>query len=103
MDVYGFDKTPILKTLRRYIEAAKARAAAGDFVKAVNLCIEGGDHDLAARWLCDGFWQQLPYNGLVTNSNRAQICDLEQLSVRVHTSQSGLRDEVQGTPSLCSY
>jgi len=94
MDVYGFDKTPILITLRCYIEAGKVRAAARDFVKAVNLFIEGGDHDLAAQCLCDAFWQQLPYNGLVTDNNRAQIRDLEQLSARVYTSQSGLSDEV---------
>ena len=94
MDVYGFEKTPFLITFGRYIEAGKIRAAALDVVEAVNLFIKGGDHDLAAQCLCDGFWQQLPYNGLVTENNRAQICALEELSVRVHTSQSELRDEV---------
>lgn len=94
MDVYGFDKTPMLITLRRYKEAGKLRAAALDFVGAVNLFIEGGDHDLAAQCLCDGFWQQLPYNCLVTENNKAQICALKELSARVHTSRSELRDEV---------
>src|SRR5258708_19198904 len=94
MDVYGFDKTPILITLRRYIEAGKIRAAALDLVGAANLFIEGGDHDLAAQCLCDGFWRQLPYNGRVTENNRAEIWALEELSVRVRTSQSVLRDEV---------
>jgi hypothetical protein len=94
MDIYGFDKAPILKTLRRYIEAGKIRAAAGDFVDAVKLFIEGSDHDLAAQCLCDGLWQQLPYNSPVTDRNRAQIRALEELSLCIHTSQPGLRDEV---------
>jgi len=94
MDEYGSEKAPILETLGRYIEAGNLQAAAGDPVAAIRLFARGGDHDRAAQCLCDAFWEQLPYNTPVTDSNRKQIHTLEKVLPDIVEPSIHLKNEV---------
>jgi tetratricopeptide (TPR) repeat protein len=94
MDEYGFEKVPVLEKLGRYIEAGHLRAAAGEAIPAIRLFTRGGDHDRAAQCLCDAFWEQLPYNTTVTDSNRTQVRTLEKLLPGIIEPSDHLKNEV---------
>ena len=94
MDDYGFEKAPVLETLGRYIDAGDLRAVAGETFAAIRLFVRGGDHDRAAQCLCDALWEQLPYNTLVTDSNRKQVRTLEKLLLDIVEPSMHLKNEV---------
>ena len=95
MDDYDLEKTHALESLGRYIDAGKARAVAGDIIEAINLFIQGGDHDLAAQYLCDALWEQLPYGTLLTNLNRERVSALQMMLPKISTSNPQLKNEVR--------
>ena len=101
VDEYGFEKAPVLEKLGRYIEAGHLRAAAGEALVAIRLFAQGGDHDRAARCLCDAFWEQLPYNTPVTDQNRKQIRVLEKLLPGIVEPSIHLKNEVSPHKLKC--
>jgi hypothetical protein len=99
MENRGFEKASVLETLGRYIEAGHLRAAAGEAVPAIRLFARGGDHDRAAQCLCDAFWEQLPYDTPVTDSNQMQVRTLEKLLPDIVEPNNQLKNEVSAYDS----
>lgn len=95
MDDCNFEKTPMLEDLGRYIEAGELRAAAGDTIGAIRLFILGGDQNLAAKCLCDAFWEQMPYGTAVTDLNAKTVSDLEKISTEINVSVPPIKSEVR--------